>query len=1354
MNTTTNFANMNMRNFIRHICNYDDVDEILDNCINQSVSGLVFEKIFDVVIKFGMCDIFPNSDFEHMIGNSNTSTLRIMENYDEYLEGNVNCGKASGCSDITLRNKHSGEFMFISSKFPKTPIDERKQKSIEYYDVQNIVAMTVENEHIYTKYKIFLLVPDKKQVLKKVRRTNASSKYITKHMMEENMMDKEDLNKYFRLLKSKIMQITEDKWNNTFLSCKERLSERFHQRMLCGKTFDKILEGRKRFLWACKCRSGKTYMVGSLISKLKSVGNLNVLVITPAPTETMPQFTTELFHKFEEFDMFKIHVIKSSKNLRTIDVGDSNIFVMSKQLLQRHTKDETILVIKELGLDVIFFDENHFSGTTDISKDIISSYTSRNTVQVYLTATYNKPLREWAITPDCQMFWDIEDEQICKSILEDETNLIKLRQKHDDKYVSETLEYYNTLGMTIPDIFRCYEKMPDMHIFSNLFDEERYRIIKEHLGKGDNKLGFCFETLFSLNTAGTRFTFENEVKTMMRYISGSQKEEDGEKTIFTRINRFCSEKESRTPFTQLWFLPPNNIDKTSKCLKQVMKQDLVLKRYSIICINGKNKDIAKDVKDEISKREKKAKYKGKIGLIIIAGNMLSLGITLDLCDVVILMNNTLSSDKVFQQMFRCMTEADDKKIGIIVDLNIGRVLNTCINYNLNDNNKSVKDKMKYLITHHLINIDMDMLQNEETNVDELIGRLMEVWKGDPINNFKTLLRNLDTEYENFDNETQRLINKTFNKATKGENINIRVFMKEDAQDLPSGRDRKIVGREETKECVDNEDTEQEEKEDVTIIFRKDVLPYILPLTCILTVKEKNVDFIMMLNIIKENPELLEIFNEQCLIWWGSKDLIDLIRNIISENFDDTSNLYNIVIQIKMSLQSLIDSPKELLELIDECLKPKDIEKKENGEVFTPMTLVNEMLDELPIEVWTNKNLKWFDPASGMGNFPIAVYLRLMESLKYEFENQTERKRHILENMLYMSELNKKNVCVCKQIFDLNNEYSLNMYEGDTLTLVPREIFKVKKFDIILGNPPYNKGGIRSHTGKQLGEKNETIWTKFVEKSFEWLKHDGFLVFINPLSWLKKSHSLHDVLLEKKVLWLKLWDNSQSKMKIKADIPISLYVLKNTANIEKSKTKIISEMRRRNLNTVSEEYMDKKYSIPLACHSIFNKLIELIENNDLELEYKTKTVKSSGTKTRIHQEYGVEDMFAVDTYTIKDGIMVKKATTIHPDADKKKIIIANKSSFEGAFIDSGTLSLTGNHKFYILGSNLEILLKLLGTGIARMICHFTKYGQDFLDSDAFKYIPDIRKLGFEDIEENEFYDLLELTDIEKNICNSL
>ena len=45
---------------------------------------------------------------------------------------------------------------------------------------------------------------------------------------------------------------------------------------------------------------------------------------------------------------------------------------MSKQLLQQHTDEKTIMKIKSLNLDIIGFDENHFSGTTDLSKDILT----------------------------------------------------------------------------------------------------------------------------------------------------------------------------------------------------------------------------------------------------------------------------------------------------------------------------------------------------------------------------------------------------------------------------------------------------------------------------------------------------------------------------------------------------------------------------------------------------------------------------------------------------------------------------------------------------------------------------------------------------------------------------------------------------------------------------------------------------------------------------------------------------------------------------------------------------------------------------------------------------------------------
>ena len=45
---------------------------------------------------------------------------------------------------------------------------------------------------------------------------------------------------------------------------------------------------------------------------------------------------------------------------------------------------------------------------------------------------------------------------------------------------------------------------------------------------------------------------------------------------------------------------------------------------------------------------------------------------------------------------------------------------------------------------------------------------------------------------------------------------------------------------------------------------------------------------------------------------------------------------------------------------------------------------NEMLLSLETydkNIWYNENLTWYDPAAGMGNYPIAIYYKLMEGLK-------------------------------------------------------------------------------------------------------------------------------------------------------------------------------------------------------------------------------------------------------------------------------------------------------------------------------------------------------------------------------------
>ena len=297
----------------------------------------------------------------------------------------------------------------------------------------------------------------------------------------------------------------------------------------------------------------------------------------------------------------------------------------------------------------------------------------------------------------------------------------------------------------------------------------------------------------------------------------------------------------------------------------------------------------------------------------------------------------------------------------------------------------------------------------------------------------------------------------------------------------------------------------------------------------------------------------------------------------------SSNTFNISVIFKMSLQKLIDNPKELLELIADCLKPKDLEKKQFGEVFTPMKLVNEMLDKLPIEVWTDKKLKWLDPCCGMGNFPIAVYLRLFDSLKNIIVDDKERKKHILENMLYMSELNKKNVLICKQIFDINNEYKLNIYEGDSLKMNYNKEFGITQFDVIIGNPPYNASGTKA--------SGNTIWQLFVNNSIKLLKKNGYLCFIHPNGWRKpntekgKFYGLFDKMTKNNIiLYLEIHDTKDGMKQFNCGTRYDWYILQKKQNIN-YKTKIIDQ------NNISYEINLSKYNWLANCElELINKLI--------------------------------------------------------------------------------------------------------------------------------------------------------------------
>ena len=114
---------------------------------------------------------------------------------------------------------------------------------------------------------------------------------------------------------------------------------------------------------------------------------------------------------------------------------------------------------------------------------------------------------------------------------------------------------------------------------------------------------------------------------------------------------------------------------------------------------------------------------------------------------------------------------------------------------------------------------------------------------------------------------------------------------------------------------------------------------------------------------------------------------------------------------------------------------------EHGEVFTSENLINQMLDSLPKDSFKDKTKKWLDPCSGKGNFPVIILERLMIGLEDEIENEEEKYKYIMENMIYMCEYQKESAETINNIFNENNDIKLNLYYGDTLTM-PEDFFNL------------------------------------------------------------------------------------------------------------------------------------------------------------------------------------------------------------------------------------------------------------------------------------------------------------------------
>lgn len=427
-------------------------------------------------------------------------------------------------------------------------------------------------------------------------------------------------------------------------------------------------------------------------------------------------------------------------------------------------------------------------------------------------------------------------------------------------------------------------------------------------------------------------------------------------------------------------------------------------------------------------------------------------------------------------------------------------------------------------------------------------------------------------------------------------------------------------------------------------------------------------------------------------------------------------------------------------------------KTQYGEVFTSFTMIDKMLDLLPQCLFKNPHLKWLDPCAGTGYFMMKIYERLMKGLSTEIKALKKRHYHIITKQLYMIEINNEHIPELFKIFGEN----ANILMGNYLK------FDNQQFDIIIGNPPFNIGGIiKVPTKKGVIKKKDgkAIWNEFLSHSFNNLIVGGYLCFITPSIWLKRDHKMHEAILRKgeniKIVCL---TNTETNKVFngEAQTPTCYFTLKKSDKITLNKKVLIYNKKNNQFVSFNKK---PNISFPICYPGIIQKLLKWVDKVGCLNVIKTSMRPGyKGLKTAVNLSKKTP-YINIKTCTLnflnytQPQLVINYSNIPCSYYNVPKIVLAHKMYGFPFYDKDGLFGISNRDNYVIINKTEQEFQKIktfLSLKLAFLVYETTRYRMKYLERYAFEFIPDITKIpNFPDeINEETIADFFNFNEIER------